>query len=151
MLNQRAREQLLDAHDVQIYNAAGEKVIALLDTLPKNNMTWGVLHNDLMPSNIVYVNGVANPIDFGACGYGFFINDLACTFCFVHPNGRQQYIVWYGKHFPLPKEYVAQLEGFFIALRLTLMFTLSVCLTRTRTTGYRRNCKSLQLVKLAGM
>jgi Ser/Thr protein kinase RdoA (MazF antagonist) len=94
LLKQRVREGLLDTHDVQILDAAGEKAIALLDTLPKNNMTWGLLHNDLLPSNIVYVDGVANPIDFGACGYGFFLNDLACTFCFIHPHGRQQYIDW---------------------------------------------------------
>ncbi|WP_274366157.1 phosphotransferase enzyme family protein [Paenibacillus thermotolerans] len=121
MLKQRVGEGLLDAHDVQILNVAGEKAIALLDTLPKNNMTWGVLHNDLFPNNIVYVDGVANPIDFGASGYGFFLNDLACTFCFIHPQARQQYIDWYGEHFPLPNDYVTQLEGLFIASRLTSM------------------------------
>lgn len=121
MLNGRVRAQVLDAHDVQILNAAGEKAISLLDTLPKTNMTWGLLHNDLFPGNIVYVEGVANPIDFGACGYGFFLNDLACTFCFIHPHARQQYIDWYGKHFPLPDDYVVQLEGFFIASRLGSM------------------------------
>lgn len=121
MLKQRALQGLLDAHDVQILTAAGEKAIALIDTLPKNNTTWGVLHGDLLPGNIVYVDGAANPIDFGACGYGFFLNDLAYTFYFIHPHARQQYIDWYGKHFPLPNDYVAQLEGFFIASRLKSM------------------------------
>lgn len=121
LLKQREREGLLDTNDVQILDAAGEKAITQLDTLPKNNMTWGLAHNDLLPGNIVYVDGVANPIDFGACGYGFFLNDLACTFCFIHPHTRQQYINWYGEHFPLPNDYVAQLEGFFIASQLTSM------------------------------
>lgn len=96
------REGLLDEHPVQILNTAGEREIAMFDTLPKNNMTWGVLHMDLLPSNIVYVDGIASPIDFGACGYGFFLNDLASTFCFVSPQSRRQYIDWYGTHFPLP-------------------------------------------------
>lgn len=121
LLKQRMREGVLDTHDVQILDAAGEKAITLLDTLPKNNMTWGLSHNDLLPGNIVYVNGVANPIDFGACGYSFFLNDLACTFCFVHPHTRQQYIDWYGAQFQLPNDYVTQLEGFFIASQLTSM------------------------------
>lgn len=121
LLKQRVREGVLDAHDVRILDAAGEKAIALHDTLPKNKMTWGVSHGDLLPGNIVYVDGVANPIDFGACGFGFFLNDLACTFCFIHPHARQQYIEWYGKHFPLPNDYVAQLERLFIASRLTSM------------------------------
>lgn len=121
LLHQRVRDGFLDAQDIQILNAAGEKAITLLDNLPKNNMTWGLSHNDLLPGNIVYVDGTANPIDFGACGYSFFLNDLACTFCFIHPNARQQYIKWYGEHFPLPEDYVAHLEGLFIASQLTSM------------------------------
>ncbi|WP_249435968.1 phosphotransferase [Paenibacillus sp. Marseille-Q4541] len=119
MLKQRVRENLLDAQDVRILITAGEKAIALLGSLPKNKLTWGISHNDLLPGNIVYVDGVANPIDFGACGYSFFLNDLACTFCFIHPHSRQQYIDWYGKHFPLPNDYVTRLEGLFITSRLT--------------------------------
>lgn len=118
LIKQGVREGLLDAHDVQILEAAGEKAMALLDTLPKNKLTWGVLHGDIVPPNIVFVDGVANPIDFGASGFGFFLTDLAITFCFIHPNARQQYIDWYGKHFPLPNDYVAQIEALFIALVL---------------------------------
>ncbi|WP_019637752.1 phosphotransferase enzyme family protein [Paenibacillus fonticola] len=121
LLKQAVREGLLDANDVQILEAAGEKAMALLDTLPKNNLTWGILHGDIIPPNIVYVDGVANSIDFGACGFGFFLSDLAITFCFIHPNTRQQYIDWYGKHFPLPNDYVVQIEALFIAFRLIMM------------------------------
>lgn len=118
LLKQPVREGLLDAHDVQILEAAGEKAMVLLDTLPKNKLTWGVLHGDIVPPNIVFVDGVANPIDFGACGFGPFLTDLAITFTFIHPNARQQYIDWYGKHFPLPNDYVAQIEALFISLVL---------------------------------
>lgn len=121
LLKQQAREGLLDAQDVQILEAAGEKAMALLDTLPQNKLTWGLLHSDIVPPNIVFVDGVANPIDFGACGFGPFLTDLAITFTFIHPSARQQYIDWYGKRFPLPNDYVAQIEGLFIALRLIVM------------------------------
>ncbi|WP_235548909.1 phosphotransferase enzyme family protein [Paenibacillus sp. Soil522] len=121
LLKQEVREGLLDAHDVQILEAAGERAMAMLDTLPKNKLNWGVLHGDIVPPNIVFVDGVANPIDFGASGFGFFLTDLAITFFFIHPNARQQYIDWYGKHFPLPNDYVAQIEGLFIALRLIVI------------------------------
>ncbi|UNK15864.1 phosphotransferase [Paenibacillus sp. N3/727] len=121
MLEQRVGEGVLDEHDVHILSVAGERAIALFDTLPKNKFTWGVLHGDIVPPNIVFVDEVANPIDFGASGFGFFLTDLAITFFYIHPNARQQYIDWYGKHFPLPNDYVAQLEGLFIALRLIVM------------------------------
>ncbi|OBR67661.1 hypothetical protein A7K91_22560 [Paenibacillus oryzae] len=118
LLKQQVREGLLDAHDVQILDAAGEKAMALLDTLPKNQLTWGVLHGDIVPPNIVFLEGVACPIDFGACVFGPFLTDLAITFTFIHPNARQQYIDWYGKHFPLPNDYVSQIEALFISLVL---------------------------------
>lgn len=57
----------------------GEKAMALLDTLPKNKLNWGIVHGDIVPPNIVCVDGVANPIDFGACGFGPFLTDLAIT------------------------------------------------------------------------
>lgn len=112
---------LLDTQDVQILESAGERAMALLDNLPKNKLSWGVLHGDIIPPNIVFVDGVANPIDFGASGFGLYLTDLAITFFFVHPTARQQYIDWYGKHFPLPDDYVDQIEGLFIALRLIVI------------------------------
>ncbi|RXZ83013.1 hypothetical protein EBB07_08095 [Paenibacillaceae bacterium] len=118
LIKQRVREGLLDAQDFQILEAAGEKAMALLDTLPQNKMNWGVLHGDIVPPNIVFAGGDANPIDFGACGLGPFLTDLAITFTFIHPNARQQYIDWYGNQFPLPNEYVAQIEALFISLVL---------------------------------
>jgi Ser/Thr protein kinase RdoA (MazF antagonist) len=121
IFKQRVLEGVLDEHAVHILSVAGERAITLIDKLPKNKMTWGMLHGDIGPSNIVFINGVANPIDFGACGIGFFLTDLAITFFAIHPNTRQQYIDWYGKHFPLPNDYVEQLEGLFIALRLIVI------------------------------
>ncbi|CAG7597120.1 hypothetical protein PAESOLCIP111_00119 [Paenibacillus solanacearum] len=118
LIKRQVQEGLFDAHDIQILEAAGERAMALLDTLPKNKMTWGVLHGDIVPPNIVFVDGVAHPIDFGACGFGPFLTDLAITFCFISPHARQQYIDWYGKCFPLPNDYVAQIEALFIALQL---------------------------------
>jgi Ser/Thr protein kinase RdoA (MazF antagonist) len=121
MLAQWAQQGLLNADDVQILNTAGEKAIAMLDTLPRNNMTWGILHMDLFPANIVYVNSCANPIDFGSSGFGFYLMDLTNTFCFILPSMREQYIAWYGAHFQLPENYVKQLEGLFIAKTLISM------------------------------
>jgi len=121
MIKQRVGEGGLDEHDVHILSIAGERAIALIDTLPKDNMTWGILHGDLVPPNIVFIDGVANPIDFGACGFGFFLTDLAITSFYIHPHARQQYIDWYGEHFPLSDDYVSHIEGLFIALRIIVI------------------------------
>jgi len=118
LIKQGVREGVLDADDVQIVEAAGEIAMDMLDTFPKSKLTWGILHGDIVPPNIVFRDGAANPIDFGACGFGFFLTDLAITFAFIHPNTRQQYLDWYGEYFPLPNDYVAQIEASFIALVL---------------------------------
>lgn len=62
LLKQQVREGLLDAHDVQILEAAGEKAMALLDTLPKNKLTWGVLHGDIVPPISCFQTGLPIPL-----------------------------------------------------------------------------------------
>ncbi len=121
LLAQAEQAGRLDASDVRTLVRAGEKAAALLDSLPRNPGNWGVLHMDLLPANIVYVDGRANPIDFGACGYGFFLGDLAATFCFVPPPARQAYLDWYGACYPLPEGHVERLEALFVATCLTSM------------------------------
>ncbi|MFC4103228.1 phosphotransferase enzyme family protein [Paenibacillus xanthanilyticus] len=121
LLKEQSREGFLDASHVQILETAGERAMSLLDALPKDRMTWGMLHGDLVPPNIVFIDGAAHPIDFGACGFGFYLTDLAISFFYIHPHGRQRYIDWYGERFPLPNDYEARLEGLFIALRLIVM------------------------------
>jgi Ser/Thr protein kinase RdoA (MazF antagonist) len=111
----------LAGDDVAVLCAAGAKAAAMMAVLPRTALTWGLLHMDLLPANILYVGGRACPIDFGACGYGYLLNDLASTFCFVTPAARRQYIAWYGAGFPLPDGYVQQIEGLFVAAQLTAM------------------------------
>ena len=101
LLTQRSRAGAALCAGFHVLPTAGESR-SNCSILPRNKRTWGILHMDLFPANIVYVNGQANPIDFGACGYGFFLNDLAATFCFVHPSQREKFIEWYGEHYPLP-------------------------------------------------
>ena len=88
------------ADDVDVLCAAGEKAAAAMAVWPRTASTWGLLHMDLLPANIVYVDGRAGPIDFGASGWGYLLNDLAATFCFVTPQARRQYIDWYGAGSP---------------------------------------------------
>lgn len=121
LIKQKAQEGILDADDVQILATAGERAMAMLDAFPKSRLTWGLVHGDLIPPNIVFAGGIACSIDFGACGFAPFVADLACTFFFVHPSARQAYMEWYGNHFPLPEDSVAAIEGMFIALRLIVM------------------------------
>jgi Ser/Thr protein kinase RdoA (MazF antagonist) len=121
LLRGRADEGALAAADIGVLCAAGERAAAMMAGLPKSQTTWGLLHMDLLPANILFAGGRACPIDFGACGYGYFLNDLAATFSFVTPPSRRQYIDWYGALFPLPAGHVEWIEGLFVATQLTCL------------------------------
>ncbi|NUU64351.1 phosphotransferase [Paenibacillus sp. JW14] len=111
----------LDPADTAVLLEAGNKAILMKDRLERNKDNWGMIHADLIPSNFIFNNGEACPIDFGACGFGYFLGDLGWAFSYIHPAFRQPMIAAYAKHFPLPEDHILLLEGFFVATQLETM------------------------------
>ncbi|MFC3746555.1 phosphotransferase enzyme family protein [Paenibacillus sp. GCM10012306] len=111
----------LDPADSAVLIEAGNKAILMNDCLDRNRDSWGVIHADLIPSNFIFNNGEACPIDFGACGFGYFLGDLGWAFSYIHPAFRQSMIAAYAQHFPLPQDHITLLEGFFVATQLETM------------------------------
>lgn len=98
--------------------AAGERAIDMMNTLERTNTSWGIIHADLIPSNILFDNHEARPIDFGACGFGYFLFDLGWAFSYIHPSFRYKLLEKYSNVFSLPDNHVELLEGFFVAAQL---------------------------------
>ncbi|MEF3353850.1 phosphotransferase [Paenibacillus sp. GYB006] len=106
---------------------AGQKAKNIIINLEKTNINWGVIHADLIPSNYIFHNDKVSPIDFGACGFGFYLFDLGWTFSYIHPSFRETLLKCYLNVFPLPSNYESLLETFFIAGQLdTLGFWLGM-------------------------
>ena len=82
---------------------------------------WGMIHADLIPSNFVFHGKEARPIDFGACGLGYYFTDIGWTFSYIHPSLRAPLLKSYSQFRSLPDNYVELLEGFFIAGQLETM------------------------------
>lgn len=120
-LKERANTGLLHAGDTELLQIAGGRVITMMNSVERTPDHWGMIHADLIPGNIVFHGKEARPIDFGACGFGYYLVDLGWTFSYIHPSFREHLLQSYSKYHPLPDHYVELLEGFFVAAQLETM------------------------------
>lgn len=96
------------------YQAAAEKILSELAVIPLNNTNYGLIHADLHTGNIVFKEDQPYPIDFGRCGYGYYLYDIAGTLLELTPKHRRMFIQGYESVRKLEANYVRDLECFFI-------------------------------------
>ena len=75
---------------------------------------YGLIHADLHSGNIVFKHDRPFPIDFGRCGYGYFLYDMAGAMLELHPKLRRKFIQGYESVRGLESGYVRDLECFFV-------------------------------------
>lgn len=98
----------------EMYQTAAEKIILSLSKMHTGVHHYGLIHGDLHPGNIVFKDGMPYPIDFGMCGYGFFLYDMAGALVGLHTKPRRMFIKGYKSVSPLETDYIRDLELFFI-------------------------------------
>lgn len=70
--------------DRHLCEHALDAALAVMNTYPRNNHTWGLIHADLRPSNIIRAdNGDLTVIDFDDAGYSWYLYDYASLLSFV--------------------------------------------------------------------
>lgn len=97
-----------------LYQAAAEKVLSELAIIPENEQNYGLIHADLHTGNIVFIDDDPYAIDFGRCGYGYYLYDVAGTILGLSPKYRWMFIQGYESIRKLEADYVRYLECFFI-------------------------------------
>ena len=120
-LSQLADKDELNKDEVKIVKLAGERAISMMTDIEGTSGNWGIIHADLIPNNFVFYEREVRAIDFGACGFGYYLFDLGWTFSYIHPSFRSNLLEAYTKHFELPTNYIELLEGFFVAAQLETM------------------------------
>ncbi|WP_248928554.1 phosphotransferase enzyme family protein [Paenibacillus hamazuiensis] len=70
-------DRFLTDAEFRLYQEASEKIFSWVGTLDKSSGSYGIVHGDLHQGNIVFHNGEPRPIDFGRCGFGYFLYDIA--------------------------------------------------------------------------
>lgn len=120
-LRERSDAGMLNADETALLQQAGQRVIAMMNTIERTSGNWGMIHADLIPNNLVFHGNEVRPIDFGACGFGYYLVDLGWTFSYIHPAFREQLLQSYSQYYPLPDNFIELLEGFIIAAQLETM------------------------------
>lgn len=96
------------------YQSAIAKINHQLETMPRSDLTYGVIHADLHSGNVVFNNDYPYPIDFGRSGYGYFLYDIAGALLELPPKHRKLFIQGYESIMSMDEHYVRKLECFFI-------------------------------------
>jgi AraC-like DNA-binding protein len=107
--------------NLEIIKQAGIKAMAKKKTYEKNNKTWGLVHDGFIWFNYIINNKEIYPIDFAGCGYNYYMANLAQGMHFTSPFKKQFFLDMYSKYFPLPDDYVSQLETFTITTELQVI------------------------------
>lgn len=98
----------------KLYQAANEKILFELAVMHRNDHNYGLIHADLHTGNIVFNDNHPYPIDFGRCGYGYFLYDMAGALLELYPKHRWMFIQGYESVRKLEADYVRYLECFFV-------------------------------------
>lgn len=96
------------------YQAAAEKIVAEMAVMDRSGDNYGLIHADLHSGNIVFQEESPSPIDFGRCGYGYFLFDMAGALLELYPKHRWMYIQGYESVRKLKADYIRNLECFFV-------------------------------------
>ncbi|OAB26494.1 hypothetical protein PMSD_25235 [Paenibacillus macquariensis subsp. defensor] len=123
----RGTEFPFNEKTLRVVKEAGKKLILFLDSLEKKNDMWGMIHADLICPNFLFYKDEVRPIDFGACGFGFYLRDIALLFAFTPLHLRPAVFEAYSRYFPLPDNYAKLAEALFVAAQMeSLNFLLQV-------------------------
>ncbi len=75
--------------DLHLCERELDAALAVMNTYPRNRHTWGLIHADLRPSNIIRAdNGDLTVIDFDDAGYSWYLYDYASSLSFVRRQRR---------------------------------------------------------------
>ncbi|WP_342556126.1 phosphotransferase [Paenibacillus sp. FSL R7-0652] len=115
---ERCHEHFLSEEAWKLYQDAAEKVVSQLTTMRPSEHNYGLIHADLHTGNMVFNDNQPYPIDFGRCGYGYYLYDMAGTMLELWPKHRWMLIQGYERSRKLETDYTRDLECFFIMIMI---------------------------------
>ncbi|WP_169088967.1 phosphotransferase enzyme family protein [Paenibacillus sp. PL91] len=111
-------DRFLADTEFQLYQLAAERILSWINKLSKDDESYGLIHGDLHQGNIVFHNGEPHPIDFGRCGFGYFLYDIAHTILGLYPWQRELLIKGYESKRRLEGEWLPALESFTVMVMI---------------------------------
>jgi len=77
-----APHPFLNEEDRRLLIEVDREARDLLGRLPRTPETFGLIHSDMHPGNLIFEDGEVNVIDFDDAGYDFFLYDFAAALAF---------------------------------------------------------------------
>lgn len=115
---ERYAETFMSEDAWALYQRAAEKVLSELNTMNAHAGNYGLIHADLHLGNLVFEGELPRPIDFGRCGFGYYLYDLAAVMLSLDPKQRYHVIRGYESVRKLDSAYIQHLECFFIMIMM---------------------------------
>ncbi|MGG1664087.1 phosphotransferase enzyme family protein [Brevibacillus sp. NRS-1366] len=97
-----------------LYQLAINKIVDHLEGMDQTDQNYGLIHADLHSGNVVFCDEQPHLIDFGRCGYGYYLYDMASALLELSPQHRQLFIQGYESVKSLGMDYIHKLECFFV-------------------------------------
>lgn len=94
----------------ELFGRAQDAALDVIARMPRTPETWGLIHADLRPSNIIAGNdGTLTIIDFDDSGYSYYLYDFAAALSFVEhepyaPDMAKEWMAGYQEVEPLNDE-----------------------------------------------
>jgi Ser/Thr protein kinase RdoA (MazF antagonist) len=104
----------------RLFEAVGERAGEVMERLGTGRSVFGLIHADLIFSNVLFHRGEACAIDFDDCGFGYFLYDLAILLDRIemredYPALRSALLDGYRQVRPLAGEHEAYLDLFLLS------------------------------------
>lgn len=98
----------------ELYTMAVAKVGEHLEKLESTGSNYGMIHADLHNGNVVFHEDEPFAIDFGRCGFGYYLYDMAQSIMGLLPLQREAFIEGYQQVRTMDENSIPILESFFI-------------------------------------
>ncbi|MFC4099094.1 phosphotransferase enzyme family protein [Paenibacillus xanthanilyticus] len=110
----RHHRPFISEEAMALYVKAADQVEAALAALSGQTQNYGMIHADLHIGNVVFRENEPYPIDFGRCGYGYHLYDMAQAIMGMPPAHRASFLAGYEEARPLEDAAISKLESFLI-------------------------------------
>lgn len=111
---QRHHWHFISDEAFELYTIAAAKVANHLETLEPHERNYGMIHADLHNGNVVFRDDEPYAIDFGRCGFGYHLYDMAQSIMGLLPPQRELFIDGYEQVRKMDDYAIPILECFFI-------------------------------------
>lgn len=110
--------------EVALMLRAKQTIFDELGRLPKSPQTYGLIHADFVPENLLVNGDVVRLIDFDDAGFGWHMFEIATSLYFIrdqsfYEQALQALINGYRKHRSLSEEQLEKLPLFYLARAFT--------------------------------